>query len=338
MVIFRSLLKDLTPNSETLMKRLAALSLLALFPIFSSAQADDCQFIRDALVKAKAGDTVKVPAGLYTCATAIVMDRDGITLEGEQGARLRLADHANAPLVVMGSILTPPPIVKNITVRNLDLDGNKDNQDGECWGGGCDSGGTAHIRNNSLTVRGVHGALIENVVTHHARSGGLVTEKDVARLTVRQLDSHSNFFDGFAGYVTVDSIFSGLRLHHNHYAGISIDWHFDRNRFEDTEIYDNGDVGIFARFSDGNEFVRTNIVNSGNHGIFLSSDSRQDTCPENYAFRGLKVSGSKNWGFWFNDPRCTGTKIQNAEFRDNGGGCVFVPRDGKVEMTDVSCR
>lgn len=301
--------------------------------------ADECQFIRDQLAAAAPGTTVEIPAGTYICQGPIVLDRDGVTLKGSarDEVTLKLADNMNSPLVVIGQATTPPEIVKNVTVRDLTLDGNMAHQQIECWGGPCDSGGTAYIRNNGVTVRGAHDALVENVHTFQNRSGGLVTERGTRRLTVRNFDSHHNFFDGLAGYETEDSVFADVKLHHNHYAGISVDLYFSKNHFENAHLYDNGDVGIYARWGTGNSFRGLLVENSGNHGIYLAHDGEYSKCANNYSFDGAEVRNNKGYGLWFNDAVCDGTTVQNSSFHGNAKGCYMVPEGGGVAISNTAC-
>lgn len=308
-----------------------------------NASADDCAAIREKLAKANPGETVEIPAGAYVCASPLVLDRDGVTLKGEmrgeeRAVLLKLADHANAPVIVMGQATTPPAIVRNVTVRDLEIDGNMANQDIECWGGPCDSGGTAFIRNNGLSVRGVHDSKVENVRVYQARSGGLVTERGVRRLEVRKFEAFENYFDGLAGYETEDSLFADLYLHTNKYAGVSLDIRFNRNRIENALIKRNGDVGIFARYSEANVFRDVIIEANGSHGIFLAHDGVLANCPNNYLFENLSVMGSEGWGLWVNSEACTGTKIVNGWFNLNRDGCVFIPPGGTVGLEQVTCQ
>ncbi len=300
---------------------------------------DPCQFIRDRLASAPSGSTVVIPTGTYLCRGPIVLDRDNLTLQGAAaGVTLRLDDHINTSLIIIGHTFTPPTAVHNISVRNLTLDGNMAHQEMECWGGPCDQGGTSFIRNNGVTIRGAMDCTVENVITLQNRSGGLVTERGTRHLSVRNFESHDNFFDGLAGYETEDSVFSNLKLHHNRYAGISIDLRFNHNRFEDALISANGDVGIYARWSIGNSFDRMIIENSGNHGIYLAHDGEYAKCPNGYSFRDTNVIGSKGWGLWFNDAICDGTSFVNSKFADNRDGCYRVAEGGVVSMSNVDCK
>ncbi len=156
------------------------------------------------------GGQVIVHAGTYTCTVPIVIDRDNVDLRGQGPATvLRLADSANSPVLVLGQTTTLPFVTRsNIRVSDLFIDGNRESQTLECWGGPCDTGGLTAIRNNGITLRRVSDVLIERVTVSRARSGGLVSEKGSRRLTVRDFTSFDNHFDGLAAYETEDSTFS----------------------------------------------------------------------------------------------------------------------------------
>ncbi|MBP6602711.1 MAG: hypothetical protein KA250_12950, partial [Verrucomicrobiales bacterium] len=96
------------------------------------------------------GGAVVLGPVLFPVSEAIVIDRDGVELRGiSEETTLRLTDHANCSVIVIGTTNTPvDQIVKGISVRNLVIDGNRGAQDFECTGGPCDGGGLAYIRNN----------------------------------------------------------------------------------------------------------------------------------------------------------------------------------------------
>lgn len=304
----------------------------ALFFAFHSvalteAWADDCRFIREALrALPPEGGTVMIPSGSYTCTTPIVLDRSNTTLRGEGSVTLRLAERANSPVIVMGEVRTPPNPVHNVRVINLRLDGNRLQQQSECWGGNCDSGGLAFIRNNGITVRGIINGRIENVFITGARSGGVVTERGCRGLVIDHLAVTDSHFDGFAGYDTTGSDLRHMSLYANRAAGISIDLHFSGNRIRDSHLYRNGDVSIFMRESNDNHFENLLIEDSGSHGIFLAFADDPRSCPVNNEFLNLSVLRSKGFGFLLNND-CAGNFLSGeAMFRGNRDGCIREPR------------
>jgi hypothetical protein len=239
------------------------------------ATSEDIQAALDNLPES--GGTVVLKAGVYSVIQPICLSRDNLTLRGAGATTiLRLADNANCPVVIMGSTSNyPTEVVKNLRVCDLDIDGNRDNQQVECWN---IQGEGDEIRNNGLTIRSVSDASVERVRSYRCRSGGLVTEKGVRRLTVSDYAAWDNHFDGLAAYVTEDSLFTQMVLRDNHGAGLSLDHKFNHNTISDTILADNG-CGIFMRDSRENLFQGVTIRNSREHGVFMSQAATNTVGP-----------------------------------------------------------
>jgi len=289
----------------------------------------------------ESGGTVLLRPGLYTIDRPVALLRDNETLRGAGPTTiLRLANNANCPLLVMGTLEnTPSRIVRNLRVSDMDLDGNRTNQPVESWS---TPGEGSEIRNNGLTVRGVTDAFVERVRCYRARSGGLVTEKGVLRLTVSDVASWDNEFDGIASYVTEDSVFIRLLLHDNPGAGLSLDRSFRHNVIGDSVMTANGS-GIFMRDSRDNLFHALAIRDSREHGVFMAQVAVKDAagdwiptpnteCTGN-VFSGLQITGSGGAGFLANNDSCTNNLIQGARFARNrlGGLCESKPGLAKTQ-------
>ncbi len=316
------------------------------------AKAYDCATLRAEVASLPAaGGTIQIPAGVYDCDASIIINRSHVKLIGAGQAQvvLRLADQVHAPLIVIGE----PQIildgngnyvtahrVSDIEISNMTLDGNRLNHDEkkECGEHICEGDPTG-VRNNGITIRGASDILIQNVTTHSMISGGLVTEKYCQRLKVVNFESYDNFFDGFAGYQTENSVFTGLNLHHNLGAGISIDIDFNNNIVQDSELHDNHDVGIFARNLTGNRFVRVSIQRSGNHGVFMAEAEAPNSCARNNTFEDVQINDSKFAGFRLNN-NCPGNKIIGASnLCGNSAGGVSEERSGVLSVAaGVSCQ
>lgn len=297
-----------------------------------------------------AGGQVTVRTGTYTCTAPIVIDRDNVELRGEgPGTVLRLADSANAPVLVLGQTKPTPDVTRqNIRISDLVIEGNRLNQQFECWGGPCDA--EHWIRNNGITLRRVSDVLVERVVVSSTRSGGLVSEKDTRRLTVRDFTSFDNYFDGLAGYETEDSTFSGLYLYNNCAAGLSFDIEFNKNILSDVVIsrdessncappLPDGKVGIFMRQSRDNVFESIQIRNTREHGVFLAQPPGDPTKPAaGNTFSGLVVSGSEQAGLRANDSSCVNNLVVGSQFVENTGGCISESTPGLVPQYGTICR
>lgn len=285
------------------------------------------------------GGQVIVKAGTYTCKDPLVIDRDNVELRGVGPATiLRLADGANAPVIIVGQTLPVPTVTRrNIRVSDLVIDGNRANQTFECLKGDCSASNP--LRNNGITLRRVSDARIERIAVFGARSGGLVSELTCRRLAITDFTSSDNHFDGVAGYETEDSVFSRLYLHDNLAAGFSFDIAFNNNLISDTVINGNAKVGIFMRDSKDNVFHGLQIRNSGEHGIFLAQVDADATKPASgNTFIGLTVSSSLGAGIRINDLSCVNNAVVGSQFVGNSGGCISEASPGLALASANICR
>lgn len=283
------------------------------------------------------GGSVVLGKSEFSISHPIVLDRDGIELRGTGPATiLKLAAEANCSVVIVGSVSTPVHrIVKDISVRHLTIDGNRDAQAWECCGGPCDTGGQTVIRNNGITIRGAEDICIENVVTRRARSGGVVLEKYCRRVFIHELESHDNHFDGLAAYETENCTFTRLNLHHNQSAALSFDWKFNRNYIGDSRLENNGSQGVFMRDAVENQFKNLTIQNNGQQGIFVAqSDSIPDTACVNNSFTNLTVTANKGHGLRINDATCTGNVVNGSRFSNNIQGDISQTSDNLLAVSD----
>jgi len=285
------------------------------------------------------GGRILLAAGVYPVNQPLVLDRNDVEVSGDQESTvLRLADHADCPLVVIGPMETPPARrVSGVALRKLILDGNRLHQANECNGGPCDNGGLSYIRNNALTIRSAGEIRVEHVTARAARSGGVVLEKNCRGIHLSDFTSHDNHFDGFAAYETEESFFTRLYLHDNAAAGISIDLRFDRNIISHARLENNGSQGIFMRDSNFNNFNHLTIARNGAQGIFLAqaNDQYNTPCTGNI-FTGLTVSGSGGAGFRINDVSCIANVVANSTFRLNKEGAVSEASEKLIAQQNIN--
>lgn len=306
-----------------------------------SSESSDCGVIQSAIdALPPTGGQILLSSGTFTCTTAIVIERDQVDLRG-QGAStiLSLANAANSPVIVVGQVVTPPSVThRHIRIADLSIQGNRERQTQECWGGPCDTGGLTFIRNNGITLRRVSDVQIEHVSVEGAISGGLVTEKGSQRITVQDFSSANNQFDGLAAYETEDSVFSGLYLHDNLFAGLSLDIHFNHNIISQAVIVNNGRQGVFMRDSRDNVFSAIQIRGSGEQGVFLAQVDADATKPAaGNTFSGLNVSGSGQAGLRVNNASCINNLVIGAQFSANQA-CISEAIPGLVQQVGVVCR
>ncbi len=300
-----------------------AIAFLSQTSAIGTPAIDECQFIREMISGLpETGGDVLIPEGVYTCLLPIVIDRSHVRLIGQKDVTLKLGKNVNAPVIVMGDVVTPPKPLRDIHVMKIKIDGNRWHQKHECWGGPCDRGGTSYIRNNGITVRAVTNGRIQDVSITSARSGGVVTERGCFDLEVDNLTAVDNEFDGFAGYETFGARLTRMNLSHNLGAGISMDIRFHGNLFRDVRIENNHDVGIFMRDSNSNIFDNVSIKDSGSHGVFLAQDGDSSTCPLGNEFQNLSVLRSRGQGFVLNN-HCEGNRLTGTtKFIGNRDGCL----------------
>ena len=287
--------------------------------------ADGCQFLRDRLGDPSVREVV-VPPGTYVCAKPVVMSRSGVTLRGRGRPTLKLADHAESPLLVLGGLDDDsrgvPTPVSGLLVEGISLDGNRANQSGECWGGACDTGGTTGVRNNGLTLRGVKDSAVRDVEITGARSGGLVTERDCAGIRVQGLKARDNFFDGLSVNRTRDSVFENLELTGNGYAGLTMDTEVTGNVFRDGVVSSNHDVGIYLRRAGSNHFERLTVAGNVSHGVYLSdADHEAGTCAVGNVFSHVESRCNGRDGFHM-DGACAGNRLEDSTAAGNKGAPV----------------
>jgi parallel beta-helix repeat protein len=222
-------------------------------------------------------------------------------------------------------------------VTGFFIDGNRIHQDRELWrlkGEGCE------IRNNGITVQGVADSTIEDVTIARCRSGGLVTTRNIRRLTVRGLESFDNEFDGLACYQTEDSVFADLRLHNNPGAGISLDLAFNCNVISNALLVAN-DLGIFMRASRENQFLNVTIRDSRHYGVFMAHSERptangwvpapKSECVYNN-FTNLTAMNCGSAAFRVNNTTCTNNVIIRASFAGNLKGGLSLAQPDLVTV------
>ena len=303
---------------------------LVYVSLSAGASGEQIQKALDSL--ADRGGEVVLPAGEILISAPLVLRRDFQTLRGV-GAEtvLKVANGANCPALILGEPVNhPQKTVRGLRVANLAIDGNRAQQQRELWK---ISGEGSEIRNNGIIVQRVSDSAVEHVTSAHNRSGGLVTTLGVQRLTVRDLNSFDNEFDGLACYLTTDSIFSDLYLHDNPGAGISLDLAFNHNVVSNAVLVAN-DLGIFMRSSRENSFHNITIHNSVHYGVFMAHaellaagevlPAPRSECTRN-AFTNLIAKNCGSAAFRVNNSTCTNNIIIRPHFNENlRGGLSLV--------------
>jgi hypothetical protein len=274
------------------------------------------------------GGEVVLPEGKIEISQPIALKRDFQTLRGA-GAKtvLFLSDNANCPVIIMGEPVNRPKPISHLQVSDLFIDGNLAHQQREIWK---TKGEGSEIRNNGIIVQNVSDSVIEHVTTARCRSGGLVTTLGTRELTVRNLNSFDNEFDGFACYLTEHCFFTNLYLHDNPGAGLSLDGNFNHNVIDGAVLTAN-DLGIFMRWSRDNQFRNISIRNSHNYGVFMAQNfevavTLATECVNN-SFTNFVANECGSAAFRINDVTCSNNVLAAAQFTGSHGKFSLVRPD-----------
>ena len=283
------------------------------------------------------GGVVVLPPGNFEVCQPIVLQRDHQTLRGSGEATIvRPADGANCPAIILGEPVNDPKhTIRDLRVSNLFIDGNRLHQQRERWQL---QGEGSEIRNNGISVQNVSDSTVENVTCARCRSGGLVTTRDVRRLTVRNLTAFDNEFDGLACYQTEGCLFTGLSLHDNPGAGISLDLGFNDNIVSNAVLSAN-DLGVFMRASRDNQFCNISIRSSRHYGVFMAHAEQQTPCGwepvprtecAQNSFTTLAASDCGGAAFRVNNTTCTNNVVIHPKFDGNVQGGLSLARPDLV--------
>lgn len=274
------------------------------------------------------GGTVYIRSGHYTLAQGIHISSSNTTVMGEQGTVLALADHVNQPVILIGSEAEAPTVgIENIRIENLELDGNKDSQDSETdpdrpW-----------IRNNGIDIRMASSVWITGVDIHDARSGGLVAAWSPRYLFVDKSTFHHNFFDGIALYDGEDIQVSNFFCYENNAAGLSLDNGLENVAFSSGSILNNGNVGIFARYSTDLTFHGLLVGHNGSHGCFIShQEVGTSTGVTRLFFNSCSFIDNDGYGFWLASPasESPNNTVVGCLFSGNTDGALEVAPNGEL--------
>jgi parallel beta-helix repeat protein len=298
--------------------------------------------IQRTLDRLPAGGEVVLAPGTYQIKRPILLRNDNLTLSGSgTNTVLHLADKANCPVVILGSPLeSSHRTTTHLRLADLVIDGNRRNQQVEMWRSASDG---SQLNNNGIDIWNVNDSTVEGVVCRSCRSGGLVTAV-VRRLDVTNFTACDNQFDGLACYLTEDSRFTGLNLHDNLAAGISLDLSFAHNVIDNAKLTGN-DLGIFMRDSRNNTFQDVNIDKSRKHGVFMAQAaagtpkgwqlSPGTECTGN-SFQDLSVTNSGGDAFLVNDDSCKNNVIRSSRFLHNTKGGLAEPGATLVRVEALS--
>ena len=161
------------------------------------------------------------------------------------------------------------------------------------------------------------------------------SKSTAAWVSINDLESSDNHFDGLAAYEAEDCTFTQLHLHHNQSAALSFDWKFNRNVIADSTLENNGGQGVFMRDAIENQFRNLTIQNNGLQGIFIAqTESLPDTACIKNSFTNLRVIENKGHGLRINDASCTGNVVSGSRFTNNSQGDISETSEHLLAVTE----
>jgi hypothetical protein len=301
---------------------------------------DSCAELRAHIDAMQPNQQALIAPNTFVCKEPPNPSADGLRIDFG-GSRIKVADQALRPGIVIGDLETPPKRRhKDITVLNLEIDGNGPNQAFECWGGPCNASNPHPLRqerSNGISVNGCDHCTVINVKVTDARSGGMVVVSS-DHLMVDGFEAKKSCFDGLAGYETHNSVFRNVLVHDNDYAGFSFDDDFSDNRFEDFRAQGNHDQGMFIRDASGNRFVRGLFEHNAKNGVYFDQDNQHvpTTCATDTSLSNVTVRGNGQYGAWLQFA-CRGNQFLDSTIEGNRTGCFGGAAAALIGSTKTIC-
>lgn len=300
---------------------------------------DDYTDVAAAVASLTDGGTVYVRARdeCYSVATMIHLDRSRLSLIGEEGACLRLADHVNLPVILIGSssrTVPPEERISDVAVRGFRVDGNRLNQDQE------GAAGLPNVQNNAIGVRGAERVLLDRLILTGARSGGLVISQQASEVFVSGVTLSDNHFDGLAIDGASEVLVDRFVAEDNLMSGLSVDTGSSRVQVRGGLVQRNGHNGLFIRFTRESSFTDLTLVDNCRFGVFASYDDQvPDSGLVEVTFSGLRIFRNDFAGFFLGSDESNGsadnflTHSQIGGNAGSGAGDELGGVDGNAAIT-----
>ena len=150
---------------------------------------------------------------------------------------------------ITGLIRTPVnESTENVIIRDLTLDGNRDNTTADVDGimTGVLPGDTERHDNNIL---------IERVEIHDVSRIAFNPHEQTHNLTIRDSVAHHNSWDGFVADYVVNGVYEGNVAYANDRHGFNVVTHTNNFVLKDNVSYDNGENGIVLQRGSGSTTI-----------------------------------------------------------------------------------
>jgi hypothetical protein len=200
---------------------------------------------------------------------------------------------------------------ENVSITNLSIDGNKLKND---LLDGCNGGGIAILRSKGVKV--------ENVIISDFNGEG-ITWQITENVTVRNCEIKGCTNMGLhPGTGSPNSLIEGNNSHDNK-VGLFICWRVHHSVVKDNRFHNNSDCGISTGHKDTDVIFENNqIYENGNTGVYLRDEDLKNS-PHRNTFTGNTVenNGTINGGYGFEiNGKAQDLIIENNIIRDNKSG------------------
>ena len=283
------------------------------------------------------GGSVLLSAGVHVISETVHIWGDGVQLQGEgPGTVLSVADDAQVSAITIGSLdETPSVTVSDVTVRDLSIDGNRDDQSSEFWAAPHD-----HIAVSGLTLRGAERIRLQDLDVWSARSAGVLTEKGTRDVLVSGLDVRDSYFDGLSCNDSSSLQVFASRFTENDSAGITADCDCRDSLFDGLLILDNGQgpaglyPGVYLSTVNGLTFTHNDISGHPGDGILLTMADCGAQGARDNLFLGNVIEENEGHPVSIGHETVAGNVGTGNCWRDNGGEGIWpgdVSEDQYVE-------
>ncbi|RLF08229.1 MAG: hypothetical protein DRJ60_00880 [Thermoprotei archaeon] len=191
------------------------------------------------------GGIVYLLEGTYNIGSSIDILKSNVILMGAGwGTKLFLVNSADTDVIRVGDGATA---LSGITIRDLQIDGNKANQ----------------------IIPGIHG------IYFYGGSGAEITKSAVINCYV-----HNTKIDGIRLYYSDNNTITGNQTNSNDDDGIYL-YYSDNNTITGNQTNSNGDMGIWLNGSDNNTITGNQANSNSVYGIYLYNGSDNNTITGN---------------------------------------------------------
>jgi parallel beta-helix repeat protein len=241
----------------------------------SDTDADGCTLriaagrnLQHALDRIPEGDkpaTLCLGAGEFRLPGFLSIARDGVRLRGEgHSTVLRLADHSQSPIIVIGDYRhqIPGRAVSSVAIEHLRIIGG--------GGGGSEvQRDHPYLTNSALVIRSGRDIAVRDLDVSACRSACILTEHDTRDVAIERTTISGSTWDGISLNRTSRARLVGNTIRDNTAAGITTE-HLEDSVIERNTIDNNRSQGVYLSDSYRNRFVRNRFSGNTNAGVFLT--------------------------------------------------------------------